>query len=121
MRSQSGFTLLEIMAALAILAVALVALLVLRNRDLALQGHARHLVTATSLAKLKLEELSHKVPSDGQTGSSEFGERFPGFGWESRTTPAPLPGWLELWVEVHWQEGARKERVSLTTYVPEQL
>lgn len=115
-----GFTLLEVMLALGVLAVALVALLGLRNRDLSMQAHARHLVTATALAKLKLEELI-VVPDvrDGEP-AGEFGERYPGFRWTRTIAPAPLIDWLEYRVEVSWAEGARQERVELMTYVKDE-
>lgn len=119
-RSQPGFTLLEVMLALAILALALLALLTLRNRDLALQAHARHLVTATALAKLKLEELSQVEGARDQERSGDFGERYPGYNWSWTPNPAPIVGWLELRVELNWPEGARQERVELVTYVKEE-
>jgi general secretion pathway protein I len=108
-KNHSGFTLLEIMVALAVLAVALVALL----------AHARHLVTATSLAKGKLEELSRVAEADRQQSSGDFGERYPGYIWSQQMQPTLVPAWLEVTVTVSWPEGARQEQVGLVTYVPE--
>ncbi len=118
-KNHSGFTLLEVVIALAVLAVALVALLTLRNRDIALQAHARHLVTATSLAKQKLEELSRVTEADRQQSSGDFGERHPGYVWNQEMQPTLVPAWLEVTVTVSWPEGARQEQVALLTYVPE--
>ena len=118
-KQQSGFTLLEIIVALAILAVALVGLLTLRNRDIALQAHASHLVTATSLAKAKVEEFSRVAETDHTVSSGNFGERYPGYVWNWETLPTPVPKWIELTVTVTWPEGAGQEQVVLTTYLPE--
>jgi general secretion pathway protein I len=115
----AGFTLLEVVVALAVLAIALIALLTLRSRDIALQAHARHLVTATALAKMKLEELNRVAGARDQERSGDFGERYPGYRWTSAIDETPLAGWLEVRVEVLWPEGARQERVELVTYVQE--
>ena len=69
MRSDQGFTLLEVLIALGILALALPILLGLRNWDLDLYARARDLTTATILAQEKLveTELGALVPL-GETG-----------------------------------------------------
>ena len=118
-KKHSGFTLLEIIVALAVLAVALVALLTLRNHDIALQAHAQHLVTATSLAKAKLEEFNRVAETDHTESSGDFGEHYPGYAWNWDVQPTPVPKWVELTVTVTWPEGARQEQVALTTYVSE--
>jgi general secretion pathway protein I len=118
-KQQRGFTLLEIIVALAVLAVALVALLTLRNRDIALQAHARHLVTATSLAKAKLEEFNRVAEADHTESSGDFGEHYPGYAWSWDVQPTPVPKWIELTVTVTWPEGAGQEQVALTTYLSE--
>ncbi|MEW6324717.1 MAG: prepilin-type N-terminal cleavage/methylation domain-containing protein [Nitrospirota bacterium] len=115
-----GFTLVEVLLALGILAVALVALLTLRNRDVALQAQSRHLVTATALAKSKLEEISVIDGAHEGEQSGDFGEDYPAYRWTRVAAPAPLLGWMELHVEVSWPEGAREERVELVTYVKEE-
>jgi general secretion pathway protein I len=117
-RHQSaGFTLLEIVVALAVLAVALIALLTLRNHDVALQVHTRHLVTATSLARAKLDELSRVTGADQMQTSGDFGERYPGYAWSREVQPTLVPEWMEMKVTVSWPEGALPEQVVLVTYV----
>ncbi|MBU6434260.1 MAG: prepilin-type N-terminal cleavage/methylation domain-containing protein, partial [Nitrospirae bacterium] len=64
MRSEQGFTLLEVLIALGILALALPILLGLRNWDLDLHARANELTTATILAQEKLiaTELGMLLP-----------------------------------------------------------
>ena len=116
-RGAKGFTLLEIMVALAVLALALLALLTLRNRDVAMRAEARHLVTATALAQAKLEEVSRVQGARDQAQSGDAGEHYPGYTWRWSLEPVPLTGWLELLVQVAWHEGNNPEQVELVTYV----
>ena len=85
--SRSGFTLLEVMVALAILAVALVVLLGLRNRDVQLQAYARDLTRATLLAR----EMAATVDTEGtpELGyvEGDFGPDQPGFSWQRQVSP----------------------------------
>ncbi|HBR50769.1 MAG TPA: hypothetical protein DEA71_11855, partial [Nitrospira sp.] len=55
--SEHGFTLLEVLLAIALLAIALPVLLGLRNFDLDLQSRATELTAATLLAQEKLLEI----------------------------------------------------------------
>jgi len=69
MNSERGFTLMEVLIALGILALALPILLGLRNWDLDLHARANELTAATILAQVKLveTELDPSVPL-GETG-----------------------------------------------------
>ena len=70
MRSERGFTLMEVLIALGILALALPILLGLRNWDLDLHARANELTTATILAQEKLieTELGTLLPVFGEIG-----------------------------------------------------
>jgi general secretion pathway protein I len=67
MGSERGFTLLEVLIALGILALALPILLGLRNWDLDLHARANELTTATILAQEKLIETELGMPCPGET------------------------------------------------------
>jgi general secretion pathway protein I len=84
--SSRGFTLLEVMVALAILAVALVVLLGLRNRDVQLQAYARDLTRATLLARERAATADAEgTPALGYT-EGDFADD-PGFSWQQQVTP----------------------------------
>ena len=70
LRNSRGFTLLEVLIAMAILALALPILLGLRNWDLDLQSRASDITAATMLAQEKLieAELSLVFPIGETTG-----------------------------------------------------
>lgn len=126
-----GFTLLEVMLAMALLAIVLPVLLGLRNRDLDLRERAREITTATLLAQEKLleTELLPVLPTGGEQ-SGDFkdappglsfratGEdRAPGYRWRRSIMPTPLEKVQEIRVEVLWTHGLNEESVELNHYV----
>jgi len=101
------------MVALAIVAVALTALLGLRNRSLSMAAFAHHLTEATLLANARIADLSTRGAS--ATGTTN-GEAAP-YRWIEEIRPTPLDGVREAVVTVLWQEGAHEEQVGITTYL----
>ena len=130
MRSEQGFTLLEVLIALGILALALPILLGLRNWDLDLHARARELTTATILAQEKLveTELGALLPL-GETGGEfrptplgsqatpEMTNRPANYRWKRIVSPTPLPVVREIKIQVLWPRGEIEERVEVSTYV----
>lgn len=123
---QTGFTLLEVMIALAILAVALVALLGLRNRDVQMQAYARDVTRATLVARqMALTADAEGTPELGFT-EGDFGTDRPGFAWKRQVTPF-LAEFLgdrvrEIRISVLWgvpedRRGDEEGRVEVTRFV----
>jgi general secretion pathway protein I len=112
-----GFTLLEVMVAVAILAFVLVSLMGLQNsssRDVLL---AERITMATLLAKRVMTETLITRPSaplekDGEFTEEEFAE----YKWKKIVAPTPVPQVLEVRVAVLWKEGERLEQVELVSY-----
>lgn len=128
-RSQ-GFTLLEVLVALGILALALPILLGLRNWDLELHARADELTTATLLAQEKLIETElNKVFPLGETsgdfqgsplGFQSLGDtanRAPNYRWKRIVIPTPLTLVREVKIQVFWPRGTTDELVEVSTYV----
>lgn len=115
MRREGGFTLLEVMVALAIIATALVALLGLRNYDLRMQTLARETTQATLLAQSRLFEAQHEEGRMLGIFEGDFGEDVP-YWYRQSATPLPVPGMDDVWVmqvSVFWGED---NRVDLTGF-----
>ncbi|MBN1849654.1 MAG: prepilin-type N-terminal cleavage/methylation domain-containing protein [Deltaproteobacteria bacterium] len=89
---QDGFTLLEVIAALSIIAIALTTLLVSQSQSLSLAGEAKFSTTATLLAQHKMAELETKTAEDLISDSGDFGEDFPNYFWEVQVNPVSFPG-----------------------------
>jgi len=78
-----GFTLLEVMIAVAIIAIAFMAVLGSQSQGLSLSGESRFNRTAALLAQGKMAEIEAvKDRGDLNSDSGDFGEEFPGYTWQ---------------------------------------
>ncbi len=85
-----GFTLLEVMIAVAIMAMALVAAIGSQSQSVSLATEAKFSTTATFLAQSKMADLEAKAPGDLFSDAGDFGEDFPGYRWESEVSDVTL-------------------------------
>jgi prepilin-type N-terminal cleavage/methylation domain-containing protein len=124
-RCSRGFTLLEIMVAVALLGLVLVTLLGLKNRTMQDVMLADHITTATLLAKREMTELLQNRASRPQESEIEDKfeeEEFSDYTWKKTFTPLMIdtPNGpikiTEIKVAVLWQEGNRQESVELVSY-----
>jgi general secretion pathway protein I len=79
----SGFTLLEVMVAMAIIAIALTAVLGSQSQSVSLAGEAKFNTTAPFLAQSKISELEVADPGELTDDSGDFGDDFPGYTWKT--------------------------------------
>lgn len=128
--TQRGFILLDILLALAILAIGLPVLLGLANRDLELLAHARALTAATLLAQEKLLEtevmgfppVGHQTgdfytPPRGMRMEHQIDDRREIFRWTRIVDPTPVAELREVRVRISWPRGRTEQMVEMTTYV----
>ena len=81
----NGFTLLEVMIAMAIMAIVLVSVYRLHSQTLAMTTANRFYTQAPLLAQSKMAQLE-AISSDVVSGDSgDFGDKFPGYGWSVST------------------------------------
>ncbi|MDA8123409.1 MAG: prepilin-type N-terminal cleavage/methylation domain-containing protein [Deltaproteobacteria bacterium] len=114
-RSRDGFTLLEVIVALAILGAGLLGLMELLSGSLRLSGGARDVTAASVYASQRLEEaLLAPSPVEGvETGL--FGEKYR---WTTETSflageELPVFRPVRIQVTISWGDGARERAVSL--------
>lgn len=116
-----GFTLLEVLVAMAVLAVALVSLLGLYNRSLLLTIRAQRLSTATLLAEEMLTRTQLEGTNAMRMTAGDFADLHPGqyteFRWYRTLRPTALEGLWELHVGVSWG-GRADETCELTLFTP---
>lgn len=128
--NSNGFTLLEVMIAIAILAFALPILLGLRNRDLDFHARSLDITAATMLAQEKLIEAELSVvypigettgdfrnPPPGYQTPGDISERAERYKWKRIITATALPSVREVKIQILWQHGATDEVLEASTYV----
>ena len=117
----TGFTLLEVMIAVAILAMVLVSLLGLKNRSMQDVMKAERITTATLLAKRMMTETLVKKPlllseDEGVFPEDVYGVVYKDYRWKKTIFATPIPQVMEVRVAVLWKEGERDEMVELVSY-----
>ena len=80
--SNRGFTLLEVMIAMAILAVALVAVYQSQSQSLSMAGSSRFLTTASLLAQSRMAGIDAADPREVVADKGDFGDDFPDYRWQ---------------------------------------
>ncbi len=111
-----GFTLLEVMIALAIMAGVILTVISSFNYHLSVVSRDREETIAVLLARAKLDDPNFKP---GEAGKGTFAPDWPGFTWETVITQAESPdaaGLLnQLTLTVSWNEDRRK--LTLVKYL----
>jgi general secretion pathway protein I len=118
---RSGFTLLEVMVAVAIVAIAFSAVYKLYSQAFAMNQSARFYATATLLAQTKLAELSTQSPSDLMDDSGNFADQFAGYSWqitvrEVEAEELTLPQQALRQIDIVITNDQQGESFSLRTY-----
>ena len=78
----AGFTLLEVMIAVSLIAIAVVTLFGSQSQSVSLVTVSKFDTMASLLAQRKLTELSLQEFASINDGEGDFGEDFPGFSWK---------------------------------------
>lgn len=118
-----GFTLLEVLIAMAIIATALVSLLSLQSRSIKMMESAEMLEGARMLAEKVMSEGELKGVPGGEV-KGEAGH----YRWlltEIRLTPEKMPEGVpllpgrQLSLDIFWKDGKREEKISFAEYLYE--
>ena len=114
---ESGFTLLEVLAALSILGFSLLVLLQTDGLNSSRTLHSQRLLGAVRLAGEQMEE----VFSSGTEGltSGEGGDENGVYLWERVVVDTVYAGLKEVQLTVTWSEGRREESYLVLAYLPE--
>ncbi len=115
-----GFTLLEVMIALAIISISLVTLLSLGNRSIGVNARLQKITQATLLAQEKMTQVEidfgrrtlQVLDEDGT-----YEEPFEEYRWQVGFEDGPLPLVRLVRVKVLWGDEAKNELVELNTFL----
>ncbi len=104
-RSNKGFTLLEVMVALAIIATALVTLLGTHLMSLNLAQRNKEQTISALLARQKMEEL-FTVPFDSlASDSGDFGSDYPHYEWELNVEKGDIENLKKVKILIKYPDG----------------
>jgi general secretion pathway protein I len=81
-RGISGFTLLEVMVAVAVIAIAFVTLIGAQSQSVTIATSSRFDAMASLLAQWKVAELNLQDYNELTSSTGNFGEDFPNFSWK---------------------------------------
>lgn len=117
---EAAFTLLEVMIALAIVGIALVALLSLNTRSIQVHSRLQKITQATLLAQEKMSETEVLAETKSLAFSADDGVCEPPFSdyrWQLSFDDTPIASVKMVTVKVLWGEEEKNELVELSSFL----
>ena len=90
--TNKGFTLLEVMIAVALIAVALVTLLGSQSQSVSYANSAKFETMAALLAQSKMSEILIQDADSLSNDSGDFGDEYLGYAWEATVSDVSIEG-----------------------------
>ncbi|MFB3894065.1 MAG: prepilin-type N-terminal cleavage/methylation domain-containing protein [Phycisphaerae bacterium] len=118
MRSARGFTFVEALATIALIAIVMPSVMSGITACLTAGESARQQAQAASLAHGKLMELVAGAQWQQATLGGDFGDQWPGFRWAAQISDWDGSKLVQLDVTVLWQARNKLRTLTLTTLVP---
>jgi len=115
-RKAAGFTLLEVMVAMAVLAMALVAVYQLQAQSISLAAESRFRTSAALLAQSKMADIESESNLTNRTEDGDFGPAHPRYRWQIKITNTQLPRLKKIEVTVLNKAFASGGRYTLIFY-----
>jgi general secretion pathway protein I len=117
-----AFTLLELIVAIAILAIALFGVMQVVTQGINSSISSRDRARAVELAELKLTELRLDPALEPGVTDGDFGDEQPDWSWTSDASETEIEGLLRLRITVSWQHGGQDRSVEVETcFAPDAL
>jgi type II secretion system protein I len=108
-----GFTLLEVLVSLAILATTLLLAYQVVTGAIAAEERSERWTAASYLAEALVRDGTSRFPDTGET-EGKFSPPMEAYSWKRTVSPAMHPDAREVHVEVVWTMDGREERVAFS-------
>jgi len=112
----SGFTLMEVMIAMAILAIALVAIFQLQSQSISMSTDSRFMTTAALLAQSKMVEAEADSTLANHSEDGDFGPDYPQYIWHLEVGDTQLQQFKKVEVIVTNKLFISRGKYSLVLY-----
>ena len=100
MKTNAGFTLMEVMLAMAILAISLVAVFQSQSQSISMATDSRFMTTAALLAQSKMAEVEAGTALDIGKQDGDFGIDYPDYSWNLQISDTQLAKFKKIEVTV---------------------
>ncbi len=111
-----GFTLMEVLIAMAILAIALVAVFRSQSQSISMATESRFLTTAALLAESKMAEAETSSSLYNHVENGDFGSDYPEYVWRLEIGDTQLPQFKKIKVTVTNKLFTRRGTYELLLY-----
>lgn len=116
-KQSKSFTLIEVMIAVSLIAIALVILLHSVGISIELSNQSKFISIAPLLAQERMSEAEASGSEGLNNASGDFGEEYPDISWETVVTNGPDADLKQVEVRVSRGEGKWKSDFELVTYI----
>ena len=116
---EKGFTLFEVLVALAVIGISLVLILESFSLSAKISNESKNISLATLLANDKMVEI--ETEGFPETGEEEgiFEPPYSGFKWIKSIEDLEIEGMRKAVVAVYWKEEGQNEGVTLVAFIAE--
>jgi general secretion pathway protein I len=115
-KKEKGFTLMEVMVAMAILAIALVSIFQLQSQSISMATDSRFMTTAALLAQCKMVEVEARSSLHNQIEDGDFGADYSQYTWRLEISDAKLPVFKKIEITVTNKLFLRRGTYKLVLY-----
>ena len=116
-KGHRGFTILEVLIALAIIAIVLITCVRAQNQNIRLHQLSRDITIATILARQKMGEIELVGFPELGEDEGDFEDTFPRFTWNTTVSMTPFEEARRIDLSVLWKEGTWERRVDVIAYI----
>lgn len=111
-----GFTLMEVLIAMAILAIALVSVFQSQSQSVSMAADSRFMTTAALLAQSKMAEAETSASLYNHVENGDFGSDYPEYVWRLEIGDTQLPQFKKIKVTVTNKLFTRRGTYELLLY-----
>ena len=115
-KKNKGFTLIEVMFAMAILAIGLVAIFQSQSQSISMATDSRFMTTASLLAQSKMVEVETRSALSNQSEDGDFGIDYPQYTWHLEISDTQLLQFKKIEVTVTNKLFIRRGTYKLVLY-----